>query len=71
MGMMVVPLLLGTLITTFIPETPRVFGSFIGALFNGTYMALMGQSGRPEEVSREDAVHPDAGTVPAGTPGVR
>jgi len=32
-GMMVVPLLLGALITTFFPGTPKLFGSFTGALF--------------------------------------
>jgi 2-keto-3-deoxygluconate permease len=39
-GMMVVPLLLGALITTFFPETPKVFGSFTGALFNGALTIL-------------------------------
>ena len=67
---MVVPLLFGALITTFFSETSRVFGSFMDALFNGTYMALMGRSGRPEEDTPEDAVHADAGTVPAGPSGV-
>jgi 2-keto-3-deoxygluconate permease len=38
--MMVVPLLLGALITTFFPETPKVFGSFTGALFNGALTIL-------------------------------
>ena len=34
-GMMVVPLLLGSLIVTFFPGTPSFFGSFTGALFTG------------------------------------
>jgi 2-keto-3-deoxygluconate permease len=33
-GMMVVPLLTGALINTFLPDTPKFFGSFTGALFN-------------------------------------
>jgi 2-keto-3-deoxygluconate permease len=32
-GMMIVPLLLGAIITTFFPATPKFFGSFTGALF--------------------------------------
>lgn len=39
-GMMVVPLLLGSLITTFFPETPKFFGSFTGALFTGALPIL-------------------------------
>lgn len=37
---MVVPLLLGALITTFFPDTPKFFGSFTGALFNGALTVL-------------------------------
>ncbi len=39
-GMMVVPLLLGALITTFFPGTPKLFGSFTGALFTGALPIL-------------------------------
>jgi 2-keto-3-deoxygluconate permease len=39
-GMMVVPLLLGALIATFFPGTPKLFGSFTGALFNGALTIL-------------------------------
>lgn len=39
-GMMVVPLLLGSLITTFFPDTPKFFGSFTGALFTGSLPIL-------------------------------
>jgi 2-keto-3-deoxygluconate permease len=39
-GMMVVPLLLGSLITTFFPGTPTFFGSFTGALFTGALPIL-------------------------------
>ncbi|GJD96380.1 2-keto-3-deoxygluconate permease [Methylobacterium iners] len=39
-GMMVVPLLAGALIATFFPETPKVFGSFTGALFSGALTIL-------------------------------
>ena len=39
-GMMVVPLLLGALITTFFPGTPKFFGSFTGALFSGALTVL-------------------------------
>jgi 2-keto-3-deoxygluconate permease len=31
-GMMIVPLLLGSLVATFFPDTPKFFGSFTGAL---------------------------------------
>ncbi|OJU11725.1 MAG: 2-keto-3-deoxygluconate permease, partial [Caulobacterales bacterium 68-7] len=34
-GLMVVPLLLGAIINTLAPETPKFFGSFTGALFTG------------------------------------
>ncbi|TBW41164.1 2-keto-3-deoxygluconate permease [Siculibacillus lacustris] len=34
-GMMVVPLLLGAILNTFFPGTPKFFGSFTGALFAG------------------------------------
>jgi 2-keto-3-deoxygluconate permease len=39
-GMMVVPLLLGALIATFLPGTPQFFGSFTAALFNGALTVL-------------------------------
>ncbi len=39
-GMMVVPLLLGALIATFFPDTPKTFGSFTGALFTGALSIL-------------------------------
>ena len=39
-GMMVVPLLLGALIATFAPGTPKFFGSFTGALFSGALTIL-------------------------------
>ncbi|MCR6631061.1 MAG: 2-keto-3-deoxygluconate permease [Magnetospirillum sp.] len=39
-GMMIVPLLLGSLIVTFFPGTPKFFGSFTGALFNGALTVL-------------------------------
>src|ERR1041385_3464778 len=39
-GMMVVPLLLGCLVNTFAPETPKFFGSFTGALFTGPLTIL-------------------------------
>lgn len=35
-GMMVVPLMLGALLHTFLPGTPAFFGSFTGALFTGS-----------------------------------
>lgn len=34
-GMMLIPLLLGSIITTFWPWVPKFFGSFTGALFTG------------------------------------
>lgn len=39
-GMMVVPLLIGSLFATFAPDTPRFFGSFTGALFTGALTIL-------------------------------
>ncbi len=39
-GMMLVPLLLGALIATFLPGTPMFFGSFTGALFSGALTIL-------------------------------
>jgi len=39
-GMMIVPLLLGAIITTFFPQTPKFFGSFTGALFTGSLPIL-------------------------------
>ena len=39
-GMMVVPLLVGSLLATFVPGTPRFFGSFTGALFTGALTIL-------------------------------
>ena len=39
-GMMVAPLLLGAVVSTFFPETPKFFGSFTGALFTGALPIL-------------------------------
>ncbi|SNB70933.1 2-keto-3-deoxygluconate permease [Arboricoccus pini] len=39
-GMMVVPLLLGALVATFIPDAPKFFGSFTNALFTGSLAIL-------------------------------
>jgi 2-keto-3-deoxygluconate permease len=39
-GMMVVPLLVGAVIATFFPDTPKFFGSFTGALFSGALTIL-------------------------------
>ncbi|MBW4023994.1 MAG: 2-keto-3-deoxygluconate permease [Proteobacteria bacterium] len=39
-GMMVVPLLIGALMATFVPGTPHFFGSFTGALFTGALSIL-------------------------------
>ncbi|QET02413.1 MULTISPECIES: 2-keto-3-deoxygluconate permease [Cupriavidus] len=39
-GMMIVPLLLGSLVATFAPEGPKFFGSFTGALFTGALPIL-------------------------------
>ena len=37
---MIVPLLLGSIIATFFPDTPKFFGSFTGALFTGALPIL-------------------------------
>ncbi|CAL8980914.1 2-keto-3-deoxygluconate permease [Rhodoplanes serenus] len=39
-GMMIVPLLLGAVIATLAPNTPKFFGSFTGALFTGALTIL-------------------------------
>ncbi len=39
-GMMVVPLVVGALFATFLPGTPKFFGSFTGALFSGALPIL-------------------------------
>jgi 2-keto-3-deoxygluconate permease len=39
-GMMIVPLLLGAVIATLAPDTPKFFGSFTGALFTGALTIL-------------------------------
>ncbi|MEI9988331.1 MAG: 2-keto-3-deoxygluconate permease [Aliidongia sp.] len=39
-GMMVVPLVIGALFATFLPDTPKFFGSFTGALFSGALTIL-------------------------------
>lgn len=39
-GMMIVPLLLGALIATFVPGLPKFFGSFTNALFTGALSIL-------------------------------
>jgi 2-keto-3-deoxygluconate permease len=39
-GMMVIPLLCGSLLATFAPGAPRFFGSFTGALFTGALPIL-------------------------------
>ena len=39
-GMMVVPLLIGALFASFLPGTPKFFGSFTGALFSGALTIL-------------------------------
>lgn len=39
-GMMIVPLLLGSLVATFLPDTPKFFGSFTNALFTGALPIL-------------------------------
>ncbi|MCX7321106.1 MAG: 2-keto-3-deoxygluconate permease, partial [Hyphomicrobiales bacterium] len=40
-GMMTVPLLLGALVATFFPNTPKFFGSFTGALFSGGALTIL------------------------------
>lgn len=39
-GMMIVPLLAGSLIATFLPDAPKFFGSFTSALFTGALPIL-------------------------------
>ncbi|WP_124093980.1 2-keto-3-deoxygluconate permease [Burkholderia gladioli] len=39
-GMMIVPLLIGSLIATFLPDMPKFFGSFTNALFTGSLPIL-------------------------------
>src|SRR5918912_1942088 len=39
-GMMIVPLFVGAIINTVAPNTPKVFGSFTGALFTGALPIL-------------------------------
>src|SRR5512138_2809318 len=39
-GMMIVPLFLGAIVNTIAPSTPKVFGSFTGALFTGALPVL-------------------------------
>lgn len=39
-GMMIVPLLLGSLVATFLPDAPKFFGSFTNALFTGSLPIL-------------------------------
>ncbi|MGO4303862.1 2-keto-3-deoxygluconate permease [Cupriavidus sp. RAF12] len=39
-GMMIVPLLIGSLVATFAPEGPKFFGSFTNALFTGALPVL-------------------------------
>src|ERR1700760_253504 len=41
-GMMIVPLLIGSLIATFAPGMPKFFGSFTNALFTGSLPILAG-----------------------------
>jgi 2-keto-3-deoxygluconate permease len=38
--MMIVPLLIGSLVATFLPDTPKFFGSFTNALFTGALPIL-------------------------------
>ncbi|HVJ55315.1 MAG TPA: 2-keto-3-deoxygluconate permease [Aliidongia sp.] len=40
-GMMVVPLVIGALFATFLPGTPKFFGSFTGALFSGGALTIL------------------------------
>src|SRR6201991_5323870 len=39
-GMMIVPLLIGSLVATFLPDMPKFFGSFTNALFTGALPIL-------------------------------
>ena len=39
-GMMIVPLLIGSIIATFLPDMPKFFGSFTNALFTGSLPIL-------------------------------
>ena len=39
-GMMIVPLLIGSLVATFLPGMPKFFGSFTSALFTGALPIL-------------------------------
>src|ERR1700712_1176832 len=39
-GMMIVPLLIGSLVATFLPDMPKFFGSFTNALFTGSLPVL-------------------------------
>src|SRR5262244_3809292 len=39
-GMMIVPLLIGSLVATFLPGMPKFFGSFTNALFTGALPIL-------------------------------
>jgi 2-keto-3-deoxygluconate permease len=39
-GMMIVPLLIGSLVATFLPDMPKFFGSFTNALFTGSLPIL-------------------------------
>ena len=39
-GMMIVPLLIGSLVATFLPDTPKFFGSFTNAMFTGALPIL-------------------------------
>src|SRR5258705_3279728 len=39
-GMMIVPLLFGAMIATFLPDMPKFFGSFTNALFTGALPIL-------------------------------
>lgn len=39
-GMMIVPLLIGSLVATFMPDMPKFFGSFTNALFTGALPIL-------------------------------
>ncbi len=65
-GMMVVPLLVGALIATFFPGTPKYFGSFTGALFSGalTILAVFYVCmGREHRLSRHPYIVKKGGTL--------